>query len=512
MDNLKQIILFFITLISLYLLLNVAMYRSLSLVLAPNQLVLSRLFLIIYIGGFILFFAQNKHLLLNFFLASDSPHKLAVFRILFFGFFTAGLLVYPQGFNELIYPWVNLPPETRQPIALIGSVYFYLPFNELLLKTILYIWVISCVFSFIGYKTKFFMAIAAIGTLYLFGVSQNFGKITHAHYFVWWAIILALSPCADVWSVDAWLKKRKGTINTAVAVHTKYALPIRMAWLFIGVAYFFPGFYKLWDCGFDWIFTDNLLNKMYYLWDMQGYIPSFRVDNFPAFVKFGAFFTIFIELSFIFLLFIPPFWRLLGVASILLHTFIWYFLGIFFMLLPLPAIFLFWSKNNNKPALNRDDIATTHVNTAFKESTHLLKVCMLLLFLNVFCGVFKIDSWPVACFPLFNNITTDTYPTLVYYVNDSASTYDKQPLRDYIKYYVLEKMENDIIYTLATKENKEELQEVCDKIANFMLELNIKEKSYKSIDSVTFSIQQRTIHPDRKEEVLAEHYLTTWKK
>src|SRR6185503_1400206 len=89
----------------------------------------------------------------------------------------------------------------------------------------------------LGLGTRVSAWSVALLSVYVFGIPQLFGKVNHhAHHLVWFAAILAASPCADVWSVDALVARRRAGANTpAPAPHQAYALPLRLVWLLYGV-------------------------------------------------------------------------------------------------------------------------------------------------------------------------------------------------------------------------------------------------------------------------------------
>ncbi|MEJ7616346.1 MAG: DCC1-like thiol-disulfide oxidoreductase family protein [Pyrinomonadaceae bacterium] len=99
-----------------------------------------------------------------------------------------------------------------------------------------------------------------------------------------------------------------------------YALPLRFTWLLIGIAYFFPGLWKLWRGGFQWIYGDNLQFLFYSQWhDVPGYLPFFRIDQYPLLYRFGALGAILFELSFIFLIFLPRIRPFVVVNGLVFH-------------------------------------------------------------------------------------------------------------------------------------------------------------------------------------------------
>ena len=101
-------------------------------------------------------------------------------------------------------------------------------------------------------------------------------------------------------SLDAWRRRRAGgrgenrgdaggapTLPPARA--PEYGVPIRIAWLLLGMVFFFPGLWKLRTAGLGWITGDTLRNQMYWKWAViPGLTPPLRIDRFPATVARGG--------------------------------------------------------------------------------------------------------------------------------------------------------------------------------------------------------------------------------
>jgi hypothetical protein len=66
-------------------------------------------------------------------------------------------------------------------------------------------------------------------------------------------LYLMLCPCGAAWSIDAWIRRRKGILKGPALV---YPWPIRLMFLQMTLIYFFNGVYKA--SGNDWIKGDSL--------------------------------------------------------------------------------------------------------------------------------------------------------------------------------------------------------------------------------------------------------------
>jgi hypothetical protein len=91
-------------------------------------------------------------------------------------------------------------------------------------------------------------------------------------------------------------RRERATPLPDAAVSAELSLALLRALL--AAVYFFPGFWKLWQSGLDWIWSDNLQNQMYWKWYQFGVLPAWRVDGQPALVRLGALGVVLLELSF----------------------------------------------------------------------------------------------------------------------------------------------------------------------------------------------------------------------
>ncbi|HMO57995.1 MAG TPA: DCC1-like thiol-disulfide oxidoreductase family protein [Roseiflexaceae bacterium] len=282
-----------------------------------------------------------------FFAATTSPFNLAIVRIVFFAtlliwfdstqvrFFSrlpAELLVGPVGLRWL--PDV-LPIITNEPLAQIAS--------SLLL--------VCCFMAMIGLLTRFSAAATVVLALYVLLIPQFYGKVNHYHHLIWFGAILAASRCGDVLSIDAirqaWQRADRGLLAPP-PVSQQYALPLRFIWLLIGLIYFFPGFWKFWTSGIDWIVSHNLQYHMYAKWlEIGGWTPEFfRIDQYPLLYQSAAAATIGFELSFIFLLFVPQIRLVLAAGGVMFHTMLAIFMRItlFWTLQTIYVSFVDWKR------------------------------------------------------------------------------------------------------------------------------------------------------------------------
>ncbi|HXH18542.1 MAG TPA: hypothetical protein VNJ07_05615, partial [Chitinophagales bacterium] len=196
------------------------------------------------------------------------------------------------------------------------------------------------------------------------------------------------------------LKKKISTASSA-----RYGFPIKIAILLLGLIYFFPGFWKLWGAGFDWIFKCNMQYQMYVRWSaLNDWLPFFRLDNYPVLIVLCSIFVIAFEISFIFLAIRPAYrlWLILG--GLIMHTGIFLFMKIsFFALMLAYPVLVDWEMIYKKLRNGRaKQAAKDEINFKWKEIKWLILLSAVLLGGNIIAGIAKVKSYPFACYPTFD--------------------------------------------------------------------------------------------------------------
>jgi hypothetical protein len=269
-----------------------------------------------------------------FWSASGSAFNLAVFRIALFTTFILSVDV-PSTI------WYSQMPEQLRisPFAL-HAILAHLPITPTLARISSILLLVSCVLALVGLFTRTACWAAALLGLYVLGLSHFYGKVNHLHHhLIWFAALMAVSPCADVLSCDAipLARRRADAGTTAPANSPKYALPLRFVWLLMGLIYFFPGFWKLWSVGLPW--TENLRLQMYSKWtEFDGWTPVLRIDHHPGLCAVIGYGAILFETSFIFLIFFARLRPFLILAGLAFHNLTSLFMRISFV--PLQAMYV----------------------------------------------------------------------------------------------------------------------------------------------------------------------------
>jgi hypothetical protein len=388
------------------------------------------------------------------FLAEPShPINLAIFRIVLA--YEASTLTYFDYVARIagLPAGLQFPPATTIPnIGPLARLAFW-PRHVLTPEQVLIagkIMVAACFTGMLGIFSRSSLLVVAVTLFYGWGTIQWYGKIDHHHHVLWFALVLAASPCGDVLSIDAlvrkWRRRRQRRADEKPpAEDIAYGLPLHVCMLLMGVLYFFPGFWKIWRSGFDWFLGENPFNQTYIKWHMLGkWMPPVRPDHFPVLMHAGALGTILFELSFIFLIFTPATRILAGLAGVTFHTSLNFFMRHGFETLRNSyVIFVDWhalARRLRQPLSRRRpsaDIAGSgsrpkhHAAPVPDRESHrglgdlvpLLSqnrvravafVGAFLVAANAWAGAMRMmDAWPIACYPLFDGLIGDSYTTLL---------------------------------------------------------------------------------------------------
>lgn len=234
-----------------------------------------------------------------FFAETTSPFNLAIFRIVVF------FLCYTT-YNDAHLRWfAHIPKDLVVAPAGLGFIIRHLPMGDTAIAIISSVFTVACFCAMLGLFTRYSALLTVITGFYTLGLPQFYGKVNHYHHILWFAILLAFSPCADVLALDAirsaWRRADQGD-TSALPASRLYAVPLRFVWLLISLIYFFPGLWKTASAGFAWAFSDNLRNLMYSAWFVKdGWHPPFRIDRVPLLCELAGLGTIIFEISFVFL-------------------------------------------------------------------------------------------------------------------------------------------------------------------------------------------------------------------
>jgi hypothetical protein len=219
----------------------------------------------------------------------------------------------------------GLPREVWAPI----SFYRYLPFDLVASPAVASALAVVDVgligLGILGVRTRASLGLAAVVSLYVFGLPQNQGKVDHVHHLVWFIALLALGPSGRVLSVDALVPRARHRSPRAEPAPSAL-FTLRAAWLLLGLVYLAPGLAKLeQEVTAGWT-GDNLRRIFWHEWFYRRlYDPGFRmpprVDTLPwPAVELLGLAVIAFEVAFVGLVLFRPARPLLAVAGLAFHA------------------------------------------------------------------------------------------------------------------------------------------------------------------------------------------------
>jgi len=344
---------------------------------------------------------------------SGSALDLAVFRI------TVALVIAASSSAHVAVEWAALPAAARVAPLGVGFLLPHLPISPELVSGARALMYAACVTGAVGLFSRASFALLSVSAAYVLLIPQLGGAVFHDHHLLWFGALLAASPCGDALSVDAWLARRR---SAALPTHgPAYGLALRVAWLIVGLIFFFPGVHKLQAMGLDWVLSDNLRHQLWWKWAQDPtLLPRLRIDRVPWLLHGLAGLVLLFELSFLLLVFVRR-TRLLAVAAALaFHAGTHALMGIdFSVLYACYTVFLPWSEWLGR---QRESAETASAQPLPGQPSlppprslrPMLVVGALLLTGIVTAGVAgAMQAYPFACYPTFAFDPGPSMPALV---------------------------------------------------------------------------------------------------
>jgi hypothetical protein len=181
--------------------------------------------------------------------------RLATLRVLIVGFGLFWLI----GGSPLLLGFGRFPPERFEPVGVVSLLSAPLP-NVAVIAAWLFA-VLTGVAALLGWRWRVFGPAFALGLLWVTTYRNCWGMVFHAeNLLVMHALILAVLPAADTWSLDA---RRAG--SPELDPHPRYGWgPMLMATI-AALTYLLAGVAKLRNAGLEWFDGDVLLSHV--AWD-----------------------------------------------------------------------------------------------------------------------------------------------------------------------------------------------------------------------------------------------------
>jgi predicted DCC family thiol-disulfide oxidoreductase YuxK len=251
------------------------------------------------VASLLLMLQGLERTLVGFFSGPSHPLNLAIVRILVF----ADCLVALNA--DEILSFSRLPTILQFPPRSLAGLAPHVPISPQLASVGIAIFIVGACLGIVGLFTRWAALAVVASGIYVLGIPQLFGKVDHYHHVIWFASILAFSPCGEFLSLDAvrrgWAAAdRKQTVQYAPSA--AYGLPLRLIWILIGFIYLFPGLYKARMSGLQWAVGPGFANILHQKWfELGWWTPFMRIDEVPLLLTVAALGTMLFEVTFIFL-------------------------------------------------------------------------------------------------------------------------------------------------------------------------------------------------------------------
>jgi len=219
----------------------------------------------------------------------------------------------------------SLDPALRVPFRIWGRLAAHLVAPPPVITAIYAIFLASTVLMLIGLAGRIASAVTAITATYLISFLFLYGKVDHIyHHLIFFSVVCALFPCTDTLSLDAiWAAWRDADTRRLRRCQPGivYGYALRSMWLFVGLAYYFPGLWKFSRGWARWL-SGKILHD--YIARAGDVLPwtSFQVWVFqhPTLMVAASAIVVVFELGFIFLIIFPQLRPLAGFLGLAFHN------------------------------------------------------------------------------------------------------------------------------------------------------------------------------------------------
>ena len=191
----------------------------------------------------------------GFFFKDASPQNLGICRFLFYGIILC--LYLGTDFSQ----WAKVPDILWHPIFIFD--FFRIPVLPAdILGFFGILWLISLLFSSIGFLTRPSTVCSFLLGCYLLGMQNSFAKTHHTESLLLVIFcVLCFSRCGDGFSLDAVFKRRYGWWPCAASVQkpsSEYHWPVRLIWVMFTLVFCAAGASKLRNSGLEWVTSEYM--------------------------------------------------------------------------------------------------------------------------------------------------------------------------------------------------------------------------------------------------------------
>jgi predicted DCC family thiol-disulfide oxidoreductase YuxK len=279
--------------------------------------ILLRLFLVLLASLLTLAILQWRFKALTRFLNEKSTAlNLAVARVA-----VAATLLWQIRLQEILLH-ASLDPALRVPFRIWGGLASRLTAPPAWITVIYAVFVVSAILMLIGLFGRVASAIVAICAVYLISTLFLYGKVDHIyHHLIFFSLICALFPSTDTLSLDAvlaaWRDADAGCLRRSPP-SLAYGYAMRSMWIFVGLAYYFPGVWKFSRAWMDWLSGKVLHDFIARAGELVPWTPlQLSLFRHPLLMSFASVMVIVFEIGFIFVILfrhLRPFAGFLGLV------------------------------------------------------------------------------------------------------------------------------------------------------------------------------------------------------
>jgi hypothetical protein len=186
--------------------------------------------------------------------APEVPARLAALRVLVGLFGTVFLIVR----TDYLFDIASLPAVRFAPVGVLGLLDDPLPVG--LVRAVVFGTIVLAAAFTLGWRHRVTGPLYAAGLLVVTTFDNSWQHVAHTeNLLTLHTIVLAFSPSAAVWSLDARRARRR---VDDVPAGERYGWPVRLLSVITVCTYALAGWAKLRNGGFDWLTGDVLRNQI----------------------------------------------------------------------------------------------------------------------------------------------------------------------------------------------------------------------------------------------------------
>jgi hypothetical protein len=305
----------------------------------------ARLGLILALAGLaLLVLERRRHVVTRFVHEESTALNLAVARVV-----VMGAVLWETRLRALL-DFAALDPALLVAPRGWGHIASHVPLATPIVVAAYAVLLVTATLGLIGLAGRTMCGLTALTAFYLHTIPQLFGKVNHTiNHLVLFSVLLAIAPSCDTLSVDAIraaVRDADQGLVRRIRPARAYSLALQTMMLYIGLAYFFPGAWKVARAGTQWFSSDHM--QLLILAKLQEFPMSpFRhwVLGRSALLGLMAVATIVFELGFVFAILVRRLRPAAALAGLAFHEATAAVMGIRFAALQVCyVVFIDWTR------------------------------------------------------------------------------------------------------------------------------------------------------------------------